>query len=156
MNQIMSSEKGTSIEMINNSNIYPIIRGEISETDAQAQPCDTQTISSYHDIDETNSDNEMLKAQPLKVVCPFSNVFVSRIMPANVSILTEVSGIIIKIGVSASSFCLRKDGEKAEQATYKIWRNNFQKPKGINYLLHCFISRQTKTVTFYFKESIIV
>ena len=74
----MSSEKRTSIEMINNSNIYPIIRGEISETDAQAQPCDTQTISSYHDIDETNSDNEMLKAQPLKVVCLFSNVFVSR------------------------------------------------------------------------------
>ena len=74
----MSSEKRTSIEMINTSNIYPIIRGEISETDAQAQPCDTQTISSYHDIDETNSDNEMLKAQPLKVVCLFSNVFVSR------------------------------------------------------------------------------
>ena len=75
MNQIMSSEKSTSIEMRNASNIYPIIRGEISETDAQAQPCDTQTISSYHDIDETNSDNEMLKAQPLKVVCLFSKCF---------------------------------------------------------------------------------
>ena len=74
----MSSEKETSIEMINTSNIYPIIRGEISETDAQAQPCDTQTISSYHDIDETNSDNEMLRAQPLKVVCVFSNVLAKR------------------------------------------------------------------------------
>ena len=73
----------------------------------------------------------------------FLLVVLDSIVIFNVSILTEVSGIIIKIGVSASSFCLRKDGEKAEQATYKIWRNNFQKPKGINYLLHCFISRRT-------------
>ena len=68
----MEGEKTTSIEMQPSKNIYPVISGEISEQNSQAQPCDTQPTSSSYDIDEAYSDNEMLRAQPLKV---FYNVY---------------------------------------------------------------------------------
>ena len=64
----MEGEKTTSIEMQPPKNIYPVISGEISERDSQAQPCDTQPTSSSCDIDEAHSDNEMLRSQPLKVI----------------------------------------------------------------------------------------
>ena len=70
----MEKKDSTSIEMQNTKNIYPVISGEISEYDTQAQPCDTQNTSS-HDNDEPNSDNEMLKVQPLKVYRHFLRLF---------------------------------------------------------------------------------
>ena len=63
----MEGENTTSIEMQPPKSIYPVITGEISEQASQAQPCDTQPTSSSYEIDEAYSDNEMLRAQPLKV-----------------------------------------------------------------------------------------
>ena len=68
----MERETTTSIEMQPPKNLYPVISGEISEQDSQAQPCDTQPTSSSYDIDEAYSDNEMLRSQPLKVFQKFS------------------------------------------------------------------------------------
>ena len=63
----MDGEKSTSIEMQNTTNLYPIISGEISGHDTVAQPCDTRVNSSSQDIDDTNSEKEMLRTQPIKV-----------------------------------------------------------------------------------------
>ena len=70
----MENKDNTSIEMQNTKHIYPVISGEIAEYNTEAQPCDTQNTSS-HDNDEPNSDNEMLRVQPLKVFQHYLKLF---------------------------------------------------------------------------------